>query len=229
MTHNFQASRPSRRERAINSPWIVTSLIFVLVLAHAARLGLHGRFDHFAATSVDLAAHRILPFVTYQFVHGSWAHVLLNAAFILAFGAPVARFMGEGARGSLVFLIFFLVCGVIAGVGYGWLIDAVTGLFHAPRGEWALAGASGASSGLMGGAVRLMQGHGRLGPLRGRTVASMSAAWIVINSVRGVAGVTPGAGQLPVAWEAHIIGYFAGLLLVGGFSVLAGVRQPASA
>jgi len=40
----------------------------------------------------------------------------MNCAFALAFGAPVARFLGTGARGALTFLVFFVLCGVLAGL-----------------------------------------------------------------------------------------------------------------
>ncbi len=46
-------------------------------------------------------------------------------------------------------------------------------------------------------------------------------AFAVINVVVGMIGVI---GALNVAWEAHLIGYLAGLLLIGPFARLAGVR-----
>src|SRR5579871_2623329 len=48
-----------------------------------------------------------LPFVTYIFLHGSWAHVLLNSVWLLAFGPVVVRRFG-----TPIFLGFFLVCGI---------------------------------------------------------------------------------------------------------------------
>jgi membrane associated rhomboid family serine protease len=86
-------------------------------------------------------------------------------------------------------------------------------------------GASGAASGLMGAAVRLIEGKGRLGPPFGRTVVGMSLSWIAVNLVLGVSGLTPGAGGAPVAWEAHIFGYFCGLFVIGPFGQLAGLKR----
>ncbi len=209
-------------ERPINAPTVVVGLIALLIVLHGLRAATGGTVAPFAATEDDLQQGAWGQFVTYQFIHGSWAHVMMNAAFVLAFGAPVSRYLGGGVRGGAVFLTFFLVCGVIAGVGYGVIVDALARLAHAPGRDWSLVGASGAAAGLMGGAIRLVQGHGRLGRVTGRTVVGASAAWIAINALLGVSGLTPGAGGAPVAWEAHIVGYFAGLLLIGIFGRLAG-------
>ncbi len=142
--------------------------------------------------------------------------------FVLAFGAPVARRFGEGLRGAIVFLVFFLVCGVLATLTYAALADGVAGLSGAAPPVWALIGASGAASGLMGGAVRLMGPRGRLGAMTSAPILTMTAAWIATNVVLGLTGLTPGTGGAAVAWQAHITGYFAGLLLIGPFVRLAG-------
>ena len=225
MLQEADALRARRREPAINAPWVVTGLILALLAAHAARVWTGTSLDPFAVTSQDFSHGGYAQFVTYQFAHGSWAHVLMNSAFVLAFGAPVARFFGKGARGSLVFLLFFLACGVLAAATYGVYAELEAKLMARPPPPWALVGASGAASGLMGAAVRLMQGHGRVGQLGGQTVVGMTVAWIVINLVLGLSGLTPGAGAVPVAWQAHILGYFAGLLLVGSFAALAGATR----
>jgi membrane associated rhomboid family serine protease len=50
----------------------------------------------------------------------------------------------------------------------------------------------------------------------------MSIGWIVVNLLLAVVGFAPGLGDAGVAWEAHIFGYLAGLLLIGVFGRLAG-------
>ncbi|HJV40686.1 rhomboid family intramembrane serine protease [Caulobacter sp.] len=147
--------------------------------------------------------------VTMMFVHGGWPHALMNAAFALAFGAPVARLLGSGARGGASFCVFYLTCGVLSGVGYAAL--------H-PGSEGAVIGASGAVSGLMGGAARAMGGQGRVGPMFGPQVLSLGLGWLIVNLVMAVAGglLTFGAGA--VAWEAHLIGFATGVLLIGVFA-----------
>ncbi len=208
------AERP-RREPAINAPWALTSLLALMIGAHGLRLALGVSVDRFAFSSADMAGGRWGHLISYQFVHGSWAHVLMNAAFSLAFGAPVARLFGGGWRGPALFYLFFLACGAIAALAFGALFG---------QGVWELVGASGAASGLMGAAARLMDQRGRLGSPFGRTAIAMTVSWIVINLILGLSGLTPGAEGVPVAWQAHIIGFFAGLILVSPFAWLAGVR-----
>ncbi len=205
----------ARREPIINAPGAVASLVVLLVATHAARLVAGVGVDRFAFSAVDLAQGRWAALVTYQFVHGSWAHVLMNSAFTLAFGVPLARLVGENWRGAALFYGFFLVCGAVAALAY-WLMSM--------HGAWELVGASGAASGLMGAAARLIEGRGRLGSPFGRTAVAMTVSWILINVVLGLSGLTPGAAGAPVAWQAHIFGYFAGLALVSPTAWLAGVR-----
>jgi len=216
---------PSRRsEPAINVPWPVMALIIVLIAAHAARVWLGLAPEAYALTAEHLRVGRWLGLLTHLFVHGSWAHVLMNSAFVLAFGTPVARFLRTGARGALAFLAFFLACGVIAGLAYAGLADALARMgFGEP--DWAVVGASGAASGFMGAAARLIEGRGRLGAIGGRTVVAWTIAWVLVNALLGLTGLTPGTAGAPVAWQAHIFGFLAGLLLVGVFGRLAGLHE----
>ncbi len=203
-------------EPAFNAPWPVLALVAALIGTHVARTALGIPIDPFAFTSQDLAAQRWAGLITYQFTHANWLHVLTNATVTLAFGTPVARLMGRSARGAGVFLLFFLACGVAAALGYAPLAGAP---------EWALVGCSGAASGLMGAAARIIEGRGRVGSLFGRTVLGMTMGWAIVNVVFGISGLTPGAAGMPVAWQAHIVGFLAGLLLIGPFARLAGPHK----
>ena len=212
------------KEPALNVPWPVASLAVVLILAHAARTLLGIPADSFALTSAGMSGGAIMPLFTYVFVHGGWPHVLMNSVFILAFGAPVSRWLGTNPRGAVAFWVFFLACGVASGAGYAGIHDALV-RFGAVDRPWVLVGASGAASGLMGAAARLIEGQGRLGAVGGRRVVTMGAGWIVANIILGVSGMTPGTAGAAVAWEAHIVGFFAGVLLAGVGGRLAGPRE----
>jgi membrane associated rhomboid family serine protease len=87
-------------------------------------------------------------------------------------------------------------------------------------------GASGAVCGLMAAVARLIGGRGRLGRIVSSPVIGMGGALLVVNLLVGVLGGAwvPGTGGAAVAWEAHLAGFAAGLLLVGPFARLAGRR-----
>jgi membrane associated rhomboid family serine protease len=216
---------PLTREPLTRAPWPPLFIAAVLIAIYAWQAGTGdaaacARDDpaaacmRYAFAPAQLSAGRYAGLVTALFMHGSWAHVLFNAVFCVAFGAPVARLFGMGGRGVFAFFAFFLICGVVGNLGYA--------LVH-PGGAASVVGASGAISGFMGAASRLLDrrtADGRiaaLAPFTSRTVVAMAAAWVVINVIVGVLGVDIGfgaAGQ-PIAWEAHLFGYAAGLLLVG--------------
>ena len=119
---------------------------------------------------------------------------------------PVARFLGTGARGVSAFLVFYLACGALANLAYAAV--------H-PGEEALLVGASGAVSGLMGAASRLIAGRGRVGPILSRPVLGMGGAWLAINLLIALVGFAPGAGDAAIAWEAHVAGFVVGVLLFG--------------
>lgn len=157
--------------------------------------------------------------LTCMFVHANWAHALMNAGFAFAFGPPVSRLF-PGLKGGVIFLGYYIVCGLVGSLGYG--------LVHLGSPEAAV-GASGAVSGLMGGALRLLGSPGRLRPLTDRRVIGMGAAFLLLNAATGLIGFAPGVDGVGVAWEAHAFGFLAGLLLIGPLARWFGNARPAFA
>jgi membrane associated rhomboid family serine protease len=150
-------------------------------------------------------------------LHGSWTHLAINCLWLFAFGPVVARRFGSAA-----FVAFFVLCGVAGAalfVALDWGVNV------------AAVGASGAISGLMGAAIRMMDIRNpylgavtlRLQPLLSRGVVTFSIAFLLINLLSGYLGfLFVGAGQ-EIAWQAHVGGYVAGLLLAGVFERYLGV------
>jgi membrane associated rhomboid family serine protease len=138
---------------------------------------------------------------------------LLNCVWLVPFGAIVARRFG-----GLLFFLFFLVCG-IAG--------AATYLAFNWGSSDPVVGASGAISGLMAAGFRILRypfvpesTDGPLEPLFSSRIILASAIWVAINVVAGVTGLGAGPGPQVIAWQAHLGGYAAGLLLAGPFLAL---------
>jgi membrane associated rhomboid family serine protease len=201
-------------EPIVNAPWPVVALVVAIIVIYALQTRAPLLTDQLAFSPRQLLAGHPEGLITHQFLHGNWAHALMNAGFVLAFGAPVARFFGPSLRGALVFFVFFLTCGVLAALGFAafnWGADAP------------LVGASGAASGLMGAAARLIGGHGEPGPMFSRSVTGLGFGWILVNALMAtplLGGLFPGAGEAGIAWQAHLTGFAVGVLLITPFGWL---------
>lgn len=194
------------RERIFNAPPAALLLAASIPVLYCLQIRLPDDGLAYAFRPVTLAEGGWWPGVlTSMALHGGWTHALINAAFALAFGPPVARLF-SGPRGAAIFFAYYIVCGLVGTLGYG--------LVH-PGSDGALVGASGAVSGLLGGAVRLLGSGGVLRPLNDRRVLTTSAAILVLNAVTGLVGLSPGVDSAGIAWEAHAFGFIAGLLLIG--------------
>lgn len=223
---------PSQRQPFLRAPAVVLLLVVLLLAIYAfqansptltynaviaryafipARYSPQFMHAHFAAPQSFF--DQAIPFVSYMFLHGSWTHVLINSVWLLPFGSVVARQFG-----TVSFLLLFLLCGI---AGAGAFLAA----------DWGMAvpviGASGAISGLMAAAFRLIQypnepygARGQLAPILSRRILLWSFIWIAINIVAGVYGFGAGPGPEAIAWQVHLGGYFAGLILAGPFFAL---------
>jgi len=219
------------RQPFLRAPPVVLWLIAILIGAHALRVFVFAQqsdtlfvtygFVPARYSSVFLATHavdpgtwldRALPFVTYMFLHGGFAHVAINSVWLLAFGPVVARRFG-----TLLFLIFFLVCGIGGAAAHlvsNWGSTAP------------VIGASAAISGLMAAGFRMLRAasEGReraLAPIFSRQILVWTALWAGVNVIAGVTGLGAGGGVQLVAWQAHLGGYATGLVLAGVFDVFA--------
>jgi membrane associated rhomboid family serine protease len=206
---------PPGREPVFNAPWPAV-LVAALIVGGFALQGLFPPplVDGLAFAPADLAEGRWWTAVTAIFLHYNWAHALMNGAFALAFATPVARFMGTRPLGVAGFFGFYVLTGLLANLAFAALHLGTT---------TALVGASGSVSALMGAAARLIAGRGRLGGMFARETLSFAAALLAVNLIIALFGsaLVPGTGGAGIAWEAHIAGFIAGVLLIGPFSRLA--------
>lgn len=212
-------------EPAIRAPWPVVLLVMAILISYLLQSSVPDEtelFVHFGFAPVMLDQGLYHPLISAMFLHGGWGHAGMNALGALAFGAPSAKLLGLGyqsaqgrvrIKGGLVFIGFFLICGILGSLGYA--------LIH-PHSQVFLIGASGGVAGLMGAASRMMDRPIGLSPLFGRSVIAMAAAWIVVNLLVALTGLAPGSGGTPIAWEAHLFGYGAGLLLIAPFGRIMG-------
>jgi membrane associated rhomboid family serine protease len=208
----FHTAR-SPKEPFLNAPTSVLWLIALIIATHALRAALSEPLADSIVVDFALIPARpndVLTYVSYLFLHGSYFHAIINCLWLLAFGPPVAWRLGT-AR----FLFFYFLCGIAAGLAH---LIADWGSFVP------VVGASGAVSGLMGGAIRILYAGGPtypegdappLAPIFSRPVLFFSSIWLGVNVVVGVTGLgLTEEGEL-IAWVAHMGGFFAGLVGIG--------------
>ena len=147
--------------------------------------------------------------VTSMFLHGGWAHLGGNMLFLWIFGDNI-----EHRLGHFRFLVFYLICGLAAGLAH-ILANAGSAV--------PTVGASGAISGVLGGYLVLFP-RNRVYVMTYGGVATVPAVlmlglWILLQFVNGVGSVanTPETGG--VAYLAHIGGFIAGVILAPLFAV----------
>jgi membrane associated rhomboid family serine protease len=202
------------------TPIITFGLIAVNVLVFLYQLtqgNIEGFFQTWSVIPVeysrttDIAPMHPGPFwittLTSMFMHGGWMHLLGNMLFLWIFGDNV-----EQAMGSVRFLVFYLLCGVVATLAH---------IMMGPSSEIPSLGASGAISGVLGAYI-VMFPKQRVRVLVGRMVTQMPAIaviglWIVLQFVNGLGQLAQTAETGGVAYAAHVGGFLAGLVLVWVF------------
>lgn len=198
---------------AVTPLWVEEVLLinfaFIPARYSSLYLGLHG---------VDPGSWlaQAIPFVTYLFLHADFTHLAINCLWLLAFGPVVARRLG-----TPLFLALFFLCalaGSLTHLATNWGSDAP------------VIGASGAISGLMGASIRMLRGRinpygSSLAPLFSRPIITFTLFWLGANLLAGLSGVGMDGQVRLIAWQAHLGGYFAGLIFVSVFDRMAKLPQ----
>ncbi len=230
--HSSQQKQP-----ILNAPSIVVNSIAALALVHVVRLFLAEDAERtlliwgaFIPARYGVASDGVLytfpgapltdvtSLLTYGLLHGDALHLIMNSIWLLAFGTPVARRLSP-----VRFLLFCLVCSVAGALMY---------LVFNQGSVIPMIGASAAISGLMGAVGRIItapvtygQVNGRpalfrqrLAGLGDRRLLIFAAIWIGFSILIGASDINfAGAPARSIAWEAHLGGFIAGLLLFGRF------------
>jgi len=147
-----------------------------------------------------------------MFMHGGIAHIFGNMLFLWIFGDNV-----EDRLGHVRYLIFYLVCGILASLAHVFATVAMGGDPLVPS-----LGASGAISGVLGGYLLLFPGR-RVRVILLRFLTDVPAyvaigLWFVFQLISGL-GMLGGEASGGVAYAAHVGGFVAGLLLVKIFAL----------
>lgn len=151
-----------------------------------------------------------------MFMHGGIAHIAGNMLFLWIFGDNV-----EDRMGHLRYLIFYLVCGVLASLAHVF----ATVMFATDPSSLLIPslGASGAISGVLGGYI-LLYPRRRVTVILFRFLTEVPAyvaigIWFAFQLISGLGIFGGGSQQGGVAYAAHIGGFIAGLLLIKVFTI----------
>lgn len=228
------------REPILTLPGALTAYIALLAVIHLVRMLLPVDVDdlviemfafipkRYDSTLLDVtfpggSGAKVWTFVTYSLLHANLSHIGFNVLWLLPFGSALARRFG--AVRFFVFMAVTAVAGALA---------------HLVTHEHAVApmiGASASVSGTMAAAIRFAFVRGSFlsfsrgdadaaarvpalsltRALRDGRVLAFLAVWFGVNIIFGIGSISIGTEGGSVAWQAHIGGFFAGLLLFSLF------------
>ncbi len=151
--------------------------------------------------------------ITSLFMHGGIAHIFGNMIFLLVFGDNI-----ENRVGHFRYLIFYLVCGVLASLAHVFTTAILNGNLLVPT-----LGASGAISGVLG-AYMLLFPKRRVRVIIFYFITDVPAIlaiglWFVFQLISGAGLLSGGSQTGGVAYAAHIGGFIAGLVLIKFFTI----------
>src|SRR6058998_2729784 len=218
----FRDNIPSR-----SFPTITVSIIIANVCVFFYELSLGSRsFERFimhygvVPTTVLAWPHShvpftvlAVPFLTSMFLHAGWLHLIGNMWYLWIFGDNI-----EDRLGHFTYLLFYLLCGLGAGIvhtvlNYNTVVPSV--------------GASGAIAGVLG-AYMVSYPFARVLTLVPIFVfiqvieipaLVVLGFWLIMQFFSGTAALTTStnASSGGVAWWAHVGGFVIGIILVGLF------------
>ena len=205
--------------RSIRYPWVTWALIASNIVAFLLELTPKGEtvIASFALVPTELfkmglrvgaagGPYDVLPVpematvISHLFLHGDTLHIATNMAFLWVFGDNVEDAVGHGR-----FLLFYLLCGIAAGLAHAFALKTST----VP-----LIGASGAVAGVIA-AYLMLHPRVKVWVLALRIIPlNVSAAvalglWVAIQFAMLF---VRDSGE--VAWWAHVGGIIAGAALI---------------
>jgi membrane associated rhomboid family serine protease len=239
-------------EPILTLPGALTAYIALLAVIHAVRMLLPLDIDDIVIQMFGFIPKRydstllaiplpggtgakVWSFVTYSLLHANLSHIGFNVLWLLPFGSALARRFGA------VRFFAFMAVTAVAGA-----------LAHLVTHEHAVApmiGASASVSGTMAAAIRFAFVQGSflsfsrgdadaaarvpalslMRALRNTRVLGFLAVWFGVNIIFGIGSIAIGADGGSVAWQAHIGGFFAGLVLFSLFDPVQGAADAADA
>jgi membrane associated rhomboid family serine protease len=151
--------------------------------------------------------------LTSIFMHGSIAHIFGNMLFLWIFGDNIENRIGHSR-----YLIFYLICGVLASLAHVYATYTLGENLLIPT-----IGASGAISGVLGAYILLFPKK-RVSVIVFYFITDMPAIaaigiWFLFQLISGLGLLGAGAQGGGVAYGAHIGGFISGMILIKLFAI----------
>jgi len=195
--HNYHVLRPIITNIVIG----LNILVFLFTLLAPYGLGDYISYSY----SIVPARLDLITLVTSQFLHASFGHIIGNMLFLHIFGHSLEDYFGH-----IKFLLFYLFCGIVAGLGQ---------VAVSPGSLIPILGASGAIAGLMGAYLVLFPyslidvfvPFGLFSQTATVSAKFMLLYWVGAQFLYGMGSIGIGGGG--VAYTAHIVGFGVGWLI----------------
>jgi len=194
------------------TPYITVTIIILNALAWFYELALPRDvlplfLQFYGVVPADFTA---MTLVSSMFLHGSWSHVIGNMWYLWIFGDNVEDRVGHGR-----FIVFYLLCGIAAGLGQ---------IAMDPSSTLPTIGASGAIAGVMG-AYFVLYPNSRVLTLMfvfffyeifELPAIVLLGFWFLIQlfSAGAIAVTANASGRGGVAFVAHVAGFIFGMIAV---------------
>ncbi|PWB93456.1 rhomboid family intramembrane serine protease [Methylosinus sporium] len=155
-------------------------------------------------------------FVTYALLHANWTHLAVNGVTLAAFGSPLARRLG--AARFLAFLALTAAAGAAAHFAvHPFDLGPVVGASAAISGTMAASARFAFAQDAQFGVQHESRRAASLAELwSNRRALAFVGLWFAVNLIFGLFPGAAGSTE-QIAWEAHVGGFAAGLLLFGAF------------
>jgi membrane associated rhomboid family serine protease len=191
------------------TPYVTVTIIVLNTLAWLFELSLpHEVLNQFLIVYGVVPAYFSWPtLITSMFLHGGWMHVIGNMWYLWIFGDNVEDSLGHGR-----FIVFYLLCGIVAAFGQ---------ILIEPSSTLPTIGASGAIAGVMG-AYFVLYPHSRV-----LTLLPIIFFWEIVELPAivllgfwflmqlfsaGTIAMTASTGGGGVAFMAHVAGFVFGVI-----------------
>ncbi len=216
MVFPLRDSVPTRRR-----PWVTYTLVALNLAVFLVELGAgdlaNDLLSLFAVVPTRVLSLRVwamtggwplVTLVTATFFHGSWTHLIGNMLYLWVFGDNIEDLLGRGR-----YLLFYLLCGVLANVAH---------VLANPSSQALTIGASGAVAGVLGGyllrfpraKILTLFPIGFLVPAVPIAASIYLVLWFLMQLFSGLAPIWVRDVTQTVAFWAHISGFLSGFALV---------------